>query len=219
MARIILGGIEIDPGPRRDVRFGGTQALVRHDIPGAGPFYQDMGAEEAPVSWDGYLDGVGAVDTALSLERLRESGQTVELSTGILPPVRVRVRSFEYRVVRPGRVEYSIYLVRDVAVPDFTPAPEPEEGAAPVSQTHTVVAGDTLWALSLRYLGSGDQWPAIAVANSITDPGALRVGQVLTVPAPNEVPALVAQYTGRYERQNARLTALAATGGSGIDRW
>lgn len=55
--------------------------------------------------------------------------------------------------------------------------------AGPASKTHTVVKGDTLWAIAARYYRDGSRWPRIADANGVTDPRKLRVGQRLTIPA------------------------------------
>lgn len=49
-------------------------------------------------------------------------------------------------------------------------------------RTYTVRAGDTLSAIAARLLGNAKRWPEIAKANSIRDPRALRVGQVLRLP-------------------------------------
>lgn len=211
MPAVILGGVTIDPGPQREIRLGGTQALVKKDVPGAGPHYQDMGTDEERISWNGTLVGPTAVETARSLEGLRVAGKAVELLTSIVPPVKVRIRSFEYRLVRSDRVEYDIGLVTEGVTPDFTPPTEQVDAgvlpASPASGSHIVVAGDTLYALAQRYLGDGSLWPAIATANSITDPAALQVGQVLVVPTASEAGALAATY---QERTSVRDTYLQA---------
>lgn len=54
--------------------------------------------------------------------------------------------------------------------------------AAASGRTHTVVSGDTLWALSERFLGAGSRWQEIADANSIRDPRTLQVGVTLRIP-------------------------------------
>jgi nucleoid-associated protein YgaU len=64
-----------------------------------------------------------------------------------------------------------------------TPAP-PSMNSAPVpaQRRHTVAAGETLWSIATKHYGDGNLWPRIASANSIRDPRAIRVGQVLTIP-------------------------------------
>ena len=46
---------------------------------------------------------------------------------------------------------------------------------------HTVVAGDTLSAVALRFYGDASLYPLIAAVNGIADPDALDVGQVLVI--------------------------------------
>jgi nucleoid-associated protein YgaU len=56
---------------------------------------------------------------------------------------------------------------------------------APAAETYTVVAGDCLWNIAAKTLGSGAQWEAIYNANKdiIKDANMIYVGQVLTIPA------------------------------------
>ncbi len=59
----------------------------------------------------------------------------------------------------------------------------PKKGAtaAPTVRKHTVVRGDTLWALAVKYLGNGSRYPEIMKASGITST-TLTAGQVLTIP-------------------------------------
>src|SRR6478672_3903208 len=52
-------------------------------------------------------------------------------------------------------------------IPDFT--------------RHTVVAGDTLSALAVRFYGDAALYPLIATVNGIADPNVINVGQVLVI--------------------------------------
>jgi uncharacterized protein (TIGR02594 family) len=70
-----------------------------------------------------------------------------------------------------------------------TPAPGQEQGAAPApapeqgaERTYQVRSGDTLAAIAGRLLGNSERWREIAQLNGITNPRALRVGQVLRIP-------------------------------------
>lgn len=49
-------------------------------------------------------------------------------------------------------------------------------------RTHTVVAGDTLWQLALRFYGDAELHRLIATASGITDPDVIDVGQRLIIP-------------------------------------
>ncbi len=48
---------------------------------------------------------------------------------------------------------------------------------------HTVKQGDSLWALAAAEYGDPGQWRSIAAANGMTNPRALRAGEMLVVPA------------------------------------
>src|SRR6476659_9000966 len=62
---------------------------------------------------------------------------------------------------------------------------------------HTVVAGDTLSALAVRFYGDAALYPLIATVNGIADPNVINVGQVLVIFAPGlAVRAAVAVVTG-----------------------
>ena len=50
------------------------------------------------------------------------------------------------------------------------------------TRTHTVVRGDTLWALASTYLGSGSRYKEIMRLNGLTSE-IIHVGQVLKMPA------------------------------------
>ena len=65
---------------------------------------------------------------------------------------------------------------------------EPSDDAA-ASQFHTVVSGDTLWAISKRYYNKGSRYKEIFEANRpmLKHPDKIYVGQVLRIPADNPV--------------------------------
>jgi hypothetical protein len=53
------------------------------------------------------------------------------------------------------------------------------------ARTHEVVRGETLWSIAQAYFGDGHQWSRIFEANRdrMSDPHALEVGLVLTIPS------------------------------------
>lgn len=52
----------------------------------------------------------------------------------------------------------------------------------PSAKYHTVVKGDTLWAIAKKYYGDGNKYPEIARANNIANPNIISVGQKLLIP-------------------------------------
>lgn len=61
-------------------------------------------------------------------------------------------------------------------------AVENEPPPPPAPQTYTVVSGDTLWAISERFYGDGNQYQRIADASGVSNPDLIYPGQVLTIP-------------------------------------
>ncbi|MGV9797478.1 LysM peptidoglycan-binding domain-containing protein, partial [Mycobacterium sp. NPDC003449] len=49
-------------------------------------------------------------------------------------------------------------------------------------RTHTVLAGETLWALALRYYGDAELYRLIATASGVADPDVIDVGRRLIIP-------------------------------------
>ena len=62
------------------------------------------------------------------------------------------------------------------------PPPPPPPPAPEPARTYTVVSGDTLWAISERFYGDGNQYQRIADASGIENPDLIYPGQVLTIP-------------------------------------
>ncbi|WP_418222798.1 GH25 family lysozyme [Clostridium isatidis] len=52
----------------------------------------------------------------------------------------------------------------------------------PSAKYHTVVKGDTLWAIAKKYYGDGNRYPEIARVNNIANPNIISVGQKLLIP-------------------------------------
>ena len=67
--------------------------------------------------------------------------------------------------------------------PAPAPTPAPVPPPAPRALTHTIRKGDTLWAISTRYLGSGRRWKEIVALNPGLDPSKLPIGKEITIPS------------------------------------
>jgi S-formylglutathione hydrolase FrmB len=72
-------------------------------------------------------------------------------------------------------------LVHDFAV-SFNFDRAATEGVRRMVRTHTVVAGETLSALALRFYGDAELYRLIATASGIADPNVINVGQRLIIP-------------------------------------
>jgi LysM repeat protein len=64
-----------------------------------------------------------------------------------------------------------------LSTPSTPPAPSP-----PPQRTHTIVSGDTLWGLAVKYYGNGTLWTKISAANGNPNPRTLRIGSTLVIP-------------------------------------
>ena len=89
---------------------------------------------------------------------------------GIVPDQETR----EKIILAVGNVEGVGRVNEEIEVHD----PEPE------AVMHTVVSGDTLWAIAQKVYGDGNQYPKIFEANQpmLTDPDLIFPGQVLRCP-------------------------------------
>ena len=70
--------------------------------------------------------------------------------------------------------------------PEAPAEPEkPAEPEAPAYKTYTVKAGDTLWSIAKKFLGSGFRWGELFELNAdlVKNPRRIYVGQVLRIPA------------------------------------
>ena len=84
-----------------------------------------------------------------------------------------------------GRITVVNEPATEPEVPTEPVAPvEPVTPTEPAAETYVVVAGDCLWSIAAKTLGSGAKWTAIYEANKgiIKDANLIYVGQVLVLP-------------------------------------
>jgi LysM repeat protein len=81
----------------------------------------------------------------------------------------------------PLRARVNLTLTQ-MEVDDAFPAQNPTSGTPAPGRAHQVLPGETLDRISARYYGDSTQWRAIARANAIRDPFALRPGVMLDIP-------------------------------------
>ena len=81
----------------------------------------------------------------------------------------------------PLRAEATVSLMQFAESRAFGPQ-NPTSGTPRPHRVHRVQPGETLDRISARYYGDSTRWRAIAGANGISDPLALRPGVLLTIP-------------------------------------
>ena len=117
---LVLGDVKVAIPPERKIDFTGLRILVKYDVPGDRPKYQDMGRDERTVRWNGIFYGDGAYDQALALQDYYDSGKNTDDGSdksGFLflfedISCRVLIKSYSYQYYRADMIRYDIELVR-----------------------------------------------------------------------------------------------------------
>jgi len=81
----------------------------------------------------------------------------------------------------PLRADVDITL-KQYANPDDMEKQNPTSGTPKPHRVHRVQPGETLDRISAHYYGDSTRWRALAVANGLEDPLAIRPGYVLAIP-------------------------------------
>jgi nucleoid-associated protein YgaU len=72
-------------------------------------------------------------------------------------------------------------------IPIKLPGMNPTSGGLPGREQHTVVSGENLAGIATGAYGQPAQWRAVAEANGIDDPVAIRPGETIYMPSPAEL--------------------------------
>lgn len=138
-------------------------------------------------------------DCVNKIEAWRKAGRPIRfVVTGMNVNIQVLIEKFSYKEQGgSGDVYFTLNLIEyktititkiantvkaaPVAPP---PPPRPAPPPPPTKRTHTVVMGDTLWGMAVRYYGNGSKYPTIFDANrdKISNPNLIYVGQVFVIP-------------------------------------
>ena len=110
---------------------------------------------------------VAAIGLSFSMTRSDPSGQSTPT-----------------RVPTPIFVSVPVTVVPIKEVPTAPPTVQSTATPSSKERIHTVVAGDTLRGLALKYYGDANKWTKIVDANkdALPDPNQLKVGQKLKIP-------------------------------------
>jgi hypothetical protein len=200
---VSLGGIELTgfEVPER-ITYGGTERMAEHHLPGGGTVVDLLGPSERDITWSGMMIGTDAIDRALALDQLRQSGATVLLLFGSLAR-KVIVVQFEAEYRRAWWVGQ--YRIRCFVVPVLPPALESAAGD---------IAGDLSAAIALDPTVSaavGSAQSALSVVGVLTAgaPGTVA----LTVSLNNAAASAAARQSAADASLAQQITAMAGNGG------
>ena len=188
LAQLQLGDVifEHDDLPE-EIGLGGEQMLAVFRFPGGHKEVQFFGVQDRNQAWSGTLNHVNALEKLIVLDRMYRSGAVYDLKVGPLLTRRVMIKKFEWRYRNLYEFAYEIELelaptqtnlqsIHAAQVDALQP-----ETAAP-QQTYTVIAGDCLWSIALRFYGDGSLYRKIATANNIENPDLIDPGDRLVIP-------------------------------------
>jgi nucleoid-associated protein YgaU len=94
---------------------------------------------------------------------------------------------------KPIRAEATLTFIVNPPLPTLT---NPTSGGIQGRRSHTLVAGENLQHVAMANYGRPGAWRALAAANGIEDPLAVRPGTVIFVPASTELAELAGGSTG-----------------------
>jgi len=156
------------------IRFGGSQRLVVHKLPGGMRVIDAMGRDDADVTWSGAFSGSDAADRALAIDLMRAQGGTWTLTWNELCYL-VVIGSFEATYQYSNWIPYRISCT---VVQDLSQAPAVTAVALATSVLNdlgAVTAVDTSVAVTaLSALG------ALSPGTSAYAAGVSAVGQVVS---------------------------------------
>lgn len=178
---------------------GGGAVFDLLDRPGRKPLVRRSGDGVKTMQFTALLDAGGAPieDLLAKLRDVTRVGARVRFVYGRLEAgwwrlsgLSINTRARAKYTNRVTRADITVDLVEAYdprpAIGTSAPPPpaNPPGPGPPPPQTryHTVAAGDSLWAIAVRYLGTGVRWREIATLNGITDPRRLQIGTVLAIP-------------------------------------
>jgi len=135
--------------------------------------------------------------TVSALQNYASKGTRLKIQYGSLETGTWRITSFAVKSARrdpyndeikEADIDIEFTRVSDIVVGvgpvtgGVQPPPQTTPPASQPSRIYIVKKGDTLYAISIKYYGTGVHWGRIADANGIKDPRKLQIGTKLRIP-------------------------------------
>lgn len=186
----------------KEIDYGGwEQEWVTVERPGGKPL---LVRKQQPLFTLGFTLMMGEQDLQVSqvqqLQALQDMARTKERVLVAYSPTEAglwRVTSLSFtsqeRNERTNEITRAVASLTLTEASDAAPAVGPITGGAGRGggggggggqRSHTVVSGDTLWGIALKFYGNGTEWPKIFDANrgEIQDPHWIFPGEVFVIP-------------------------------------
>lgn len=112
-------------------------------------------------------------------KKVQMSESYISMAVGLVVVVIIAIMAFNYLSQQRERIS-----LPGIQAPDIKDSQE--QTTLPLkpanAKTHTVMAGENLWTIALKYYDSGYNWVTLMKANKVVNPDVIFVGQVLEVP-------------------------------------
>ena len=194
--RVVLGGMELRTTEKPDsVQHGGGQMLAVNTFPGGNVSIQNFGSTYREISWEGWFEGVDAMERMYKIGNMRQKGNAIDFVTEAYTQ-KVVIKDFEPDHRTNFFIPFSITLQRVVQITKQTPKEAVDKTAETIKmenqkeqkteneKSYTVKAGDTLSKIAKNQYGNANDWDKIYQANKdiLTSPHKIQIGQVIKIP-------------------------------------
>ena len=192
--QIMLGNMVLRTTEKPDsVQHGGGQMLAVNTFPGGNVSIQNFGSTYRDISWEGWFEGVDAMERMVQIGNMRQKGEPIVFRTENYAQ-NVIIEEFHPEHRTNFIIPFSITLKRIVQITKPTPKEAVDKTAEQIKQeqqnekneekSYTVKAGDTLSKIAKNVYGNANEWDKIYQANQeiLQSPHKIQIGQVIKIP-------------------------------------
>ena len=191
--QIMLGNMVLRTTEKPDsVQHGGEQMLAVNTFPSGNVSIQNFGSTYRDISWEGWFEGVDAMERMVQIGNMRQKGEPIVFRTENYAQ-NVVIEEFHPEHRTNFFIPFSITLKRVVQITKQTPKESVDKTAKQIKEqqnnengekSYTIKAGDTLSKIAKNVYGNANEWDKIYQANkdSIVSPHKIQIGQVIKIP-------------------------------------